>query len=40
VEALDVDCFPYRLSTPDAEMHGHIKKPEKPLALLLSCRQL
>ncbi|KAF1848009.1 uncharacterized protein K460DRAFT_414641 [Cucurbitaria berberidis CBS 394.84] len=40
VEALDADCFPYRLSTPDTEMHEGTKKHEKPLALLLSCRQL
>jgi hypothetical protein len=40
VEALDAECFPYRLSTPDKEMHEGTKKLEKPIALLLSCRQL
>ncbi|KAF2829384.1 hypothetical protein CC86DRAFT_465003 [Ophiobolus disseminans] len=40
VEALDADCFPYRLSTPDTELHEGVKKCEKPLALLLSCRQI
>jgi hypothetical protein len=34
VEALDADCFPYRLTTAGRE------KLEKPLALLLCCRQL
>jgi hypothetical protein len=34
VDILDVDCFPYRIIT------GGQEKPEKPLALLLCCRQL
>ncbi|KAF2679824.1 hypothetical protein K458DRAFT_490259 [Lentithecium fluviatile CBS 122367] len=35
---LDADCFPYQLRT--AMTDWDIKKREKPLALLLSCRQM
>ncbi|KAF2683343.1 hypothetical protein K458DRAFT_432157 [Lentithecium fluviatile CBS 122367] len=37
LDALDADCFPYRLSTPNMEA---TKKEENPIALLLSCRQI
>ncbi|KAF2675611.1 hypothetical protein K458DRAFT_397797 [Lentithecium fluviatile CBS 122367] len=40
VDALNADCFPYRLSTPTMERHEATKKQEKPVALLLSCRQM
>jgi hypothetical protein len=40
VDALDANCFPYRLSTPHIESYEATIKPEKPIALLLSCRQM
>lgn len=34
---VDAECFPYRLITSNIDARG---KTEKPLALLLSCRQM
>jgi hypothetical protein len=35
---LDADCFPYRLRT--AKTESDVEKQEKPIALLLACRQM
>jgi hypothetical protein len=40
-DELNADCFPYRLGTQNEYTAGkRIKKEEKPMALLLSCRHM